>query len=32
MDRIGVAVARSNPNTVYVVSETTDEGELWRIG
>ena len=30
MDRIGVAVARSNPNTVYVVSETTEEGELWR--
>jgi photosystem II stability/assembly factor-like uncharacterized protein len=30
MDRIGIAVARSNPNVVYVVSETTDEGELWR--
>ena len=30
MDRIGVAVARSQPSTVYVVSETTDEGELWR--
>jgi photosystem II stability/assembly factor-like uncharacterized protein len=30
MDRIGVAVARSSPNIVYVVSETKDEGELWR--
>jgi len=30
MDRIGIAVARSNPNVVYVISETTDEGELWR--
>jgi photosystem II stability/assembly factor-like uncharacterized protein len=30
MDRIGVAVSRSAPNTVYVVSETKDEGELWR--
>jgi photosystem II stability/assembly factor-like uncharacterized protein len=30
MDRIGIAVARSSPNTVYVVSETKDEGELWR--
>ena len=30
MDRIGIAVARSNPNVVYVVSETTHEGELWR--
>jgi len=30
MDRIGVAVSRSNPSIVYVVSETTDEGELWR--
>jgi len=30
MDRIGVAVSRTNPETVYVVSETTDEGELWR--
>ena len=30
MDRIGVAVSRSNPEIVYVVSETTDEGELWR--
>ena len=30
MDRIGVAVAPSEPNTVYVISETKDEGELWR--
>jgi len=30
MDRIGISVARSNPNIVYVVSETKDEGELWR--
>jgi photosystem II stability/assembly factor-like uncharacterized protein len=30
MDRIGVAVARSNPDIVYVISETTEEGELWR--
>ncbi len=30
MDRIGVAVARSNPDVVYVVSETRTEGELWR--
>ncbi|HEY2825224.1 MAG TPA: FlgD immunoglobulin-like domain containing protein [Gemmatimonadales bacterium] len=30
MDRIGISVARSNPSTVYVVSETKDEGELWR--
>jgi len=30
MDRIGLAVARSNPNVVYVVSETRDEGMLWR--
>lgn len=30
MDRIGVAVARSNPDIVYIVSETKDEGELWR--
>ncbi len=30
MDRIGLAVARSNPNIVYVVSETKEEGELWR--
>jgi photosystem II stability/assembly factor-like uncharacterized protein len=30
MDRIGVAVSRSNPNVVYAISETKDEGELWR--
>jgi len=30
MDRIGIAVSRSSPNIVYVISETTDEGELWR--
>jgi len=30
MDRIGVAVAPSDPNIVYVISETKDEGELWR--
>jgi photosystem II stability/assembly factor-like uncharacterized protein len=30
MDRIGIAVAPSKPETVYVISETKDEGELWR--
>jgi photosystem II stability/assembly factor-like uncharacterized protein len=30
MDRIGISVSRSNPSVVYVVSETKDEGELWR--
>ncbi len=30
MDRIGVAVAPSDPNVVYAISETKDEGELWR--
>ncbi|CAN5870636.1 hypothetical protein BH11GEM1_BH11GEM1_25910 [soil metagenome] len=30
MDRIGVAVASSDPSIVYVISETKDEGELWR--
>lgn len=30
MDRIGVAVAPSDPNIVYVISETKDEGQLWR--
>ena len=31
LDRIGVAVSRSNPDIVYMVSETTNyEGELWR--
>jgi photosystem II stability/assembly factor-like uncharacterized protein len=31
LDRIGIAVARSEPDTVYMVSETPNyEGELWR--
>lgn len=30
MDRIGIAVAPGNPDIVYVISETKDEGELWR--
>jgi photosystem II stability/assembly factor-like uncharacterized protein len=30
MDRIGIAVAPSEPNVVYVISETKTEGELWR--
>jgi photosystem II stability/assembly factor-like uncharacterized protein len=30
MDRIGIAVAASDPDIVYVVSETKNEGELWR--
>jgi photosystem II stability/assembly factor-like uncharacterized protein len=30
MDRIGIAVSRSEPNIVYVVSETKTQGELWR--
>ncbi|HUX34536.1 MAG TPA: hypothetical protein VMV51_11765 [Gemmatimonadaceae bacterium] len=30
MDRIGIAVAPGDPSTVYVVSETKTEGELWR--
>jgi photosystem II stability/assembly factor-like uncharacterized protein len=30
MERIGIAVSRSEPNVVYVVSETKTEGELWR--
>jgi photosystem II stability/assembly factor-like uncharacterized protein len=30
MDRIGIAVAPSDPSIVYVISETKDEGELWR--
>ena len=30
MDRIGVAVAPSDPAIVYVISETKTEGELWR--
>ncbi|HEY6220196.1 MAG TPA: hypothetical protein VIV65_09060 [Gemmatimonadaceae bacterium] len=30
MDRIGIAVAASDPQIVYVISETLNEGELWR--
>ncbi|HEY5062813.1 MAG TPA: hypothetical protein VII52_14835, partial [Gemmatimonadaceae bacterium] len=30
MDRIGVAVAPSDPSVVYVITETRTEGELWR--
>ncbi len=30
MDRIGLAVAPSDPTIVYVLSETKTEGELWR--
>ena len=31
LDRIGLAVARSEPDTVYMVSETQNyDGELWR--
>lgn len=30
MDRIGLAVAPSEPDVVYAISETKDEGELWR--
>jgi photosystem II stability/assembly factor-like uncharacterized protein len=30
MDRIGIAVAPSDANIVYVLSETKTEGELWR--
>ena len=30
MDRIGLAVAPSDPGIVYVISETLNEGELWR--
>jgi photosystem II stability/assembly factor-like uncharacterized protein len=31
LDRIGVAVARSSPNIVYMISETPNyEGEVWR--
>ena len=30
MDRIGVAVAPSDPSIVYAISETKNEGELWR--
>lgn len=30
MDRIGIAVARSNPMTVYMITETKTEGNLFR--
>ena len=30
MDRIGVAVAPSDPDVVYVITETKTQGELWR--
>jgi photosystem II stability/assembly factor-like uncharacterized protein len=30
MDRIGIAVSYSDPDVVYVVSETKTQGELWR--
>ncbi len=30
MDRIGVAVSRSNPQTVYMITETKTEGNLFR--
>ncbi len=30
MDRIGVAVSPSEPDIVYVLTETKEEGELWR--
>ena len=30
MDRIGLAVHRANPDVVYMITETVDEGELWR--
>ncbi|MBX9929067.1 MAG: hypothetical protein K2X99_09160, partial [Gemmatimonadaceae bacterium] len=30
MDRIGVAVAPSDPDVVYMLTETKTEGELWR--
>ncbi len=30
MDRIGVAVARSNPNVIYMITETKTEGNLFR--
>ena len=30
MDRIGVAIARSNPNVVYMITETKTEGNLFR--
>ena len=30
MDRIGISVARSNPQVVYAITETKDEGVLFR--
>jgi photosystem II stability/assembly factor-like uncharacterized protein len=30
MDRVGVAVAPSDPSVVYMITETKTEGELWR--
>ena len=30
MDRIGVSVHRANPDVVYMLTETLEEGELWR--
>jgi photosystem II stability/assembly factor-like uncharacterized protein len=30
MDRIGIAIARSNPMTVYIITETKTEGNLFR--
>jgi photosystem II stability/assembly factor-like uncharacterized protein len=30
MDRIGIAVAPSDPSIVYVISETKTQGQLWR--
>lgn len=30
MDRIGISVHRANPDVVYMLTETVDEGELWR--
>ncbi len=30
MDRIGISIAQSRPDTVYVISETKTQGELWR--
>ncbi len=30
MDRIGISVHRANPDVVYMLTETKDEGMLWR--
>jgi photosystem II stability/assembly factor-like uncharacterized protein len=30
LDRIGVAISRSNPDIVYMISESTEPGTLWR--